>query len=47
MGVVAVATGDPRLSILAIIVLFVAGGVLLLLVNEREGAEHAHALARS
>jgi UMF1 family MFS transporter len=47
MGVVAVATGDPRLSILAIIVLFVVGGVLLLLVNEREGVEHAHALARS
>ena len=46
MGVVSVATGDPRLSILAIIVLFVAGGGLLLAVNEREGVEHAHALAR-
>jgi UMF1 family MFS transporter len=46
MGVVSVATGDPRLSILAIIVLFVAGGALLLVVNERRGVEHAHALAR-
>ncbi len=46
MGVVSVATGDPRLSILAVIVLFVAGGTLLLAVNERDGVEHAHALAR-
>ena len=46
MGVVSVATGDPRLSILAVIVLFLAGGALLLLVNERDGVEHAHALAR-
>ena len=46
MGVVSVATGDPRLSILAIIVLFVAGGGLLLAVNEGEGVEHAHALAQ-
>jgi UMF1 family MFS transporter len=46
MGVVSVTTGDPRLSILAIIVLFVAGGALLLAVNERAGVEHAHALAR-
>ncbi len=46
MGVVSVATGDPRLSILAVIVLFVAGGAVLLAVNEREGVEHAHALAR-
>ena len=47
MGVVSVTTGDPRLSILAVIVLFVAGGGLLLAVNEREGVEHAHALART
>ncbi|NIM26786.1 MAG: MFS transporter [Gammaproteobacteria bacterium] len=46
MGVVSVVTGEPRLSILAVIVLFVAGGALLLAVNEREGVEHAHALAR-
>lgn len=47
MGVVALATGDPRLSILAIIGLFVVGGLLLALVNERDGIEHAHALARA
>ncbi len=46
MGVVSVTTGDPRISILAIIVLFLAGGGLLLAVNERDGIEHAHALAR-
>jgi len=46
IGVVSVTTGDPRLSILAVIVLFVAGGALLLAVNERDGVEHAHALAR-
>jgi hypothetical protein len=27
-------------------VLFAAGGALLLAVNERDGVEHAHALAR-
>jgi UMF1 family MFS transporter len=47
MGVVSITTGDPRLSILAIIVLFVAGGALLLAVNESDGAEHAHALTRT
>ncbi len=46
MGVVSVATGNPRLSILAIIVLFVAGGALLMAVNERDGVERAQALAR-
>src|SRR5262245_48124944 len=34
MGVVGVMTGNPRLSILAIIVLFVAGGALLYFVKE-------------
>ncbi len=34
MGVVSIATGNPRLSILAIIVLFVAGGALLVTVKE-------------
>ena len=34
MGVVGVMTGNPRLSILAIIVLFVAGGALLYFVRE-------------
>lgn len=47
MGVVSITTGDPRISILAIIVLFLAGGGLLLAVNERDGIEHAHALARA
>jgi UMF1 family MFS transporter len=46
MGVVSVTTGNPRLSILAIIVLFVAGGALLMAVNERDGVERAQALAR-
>jgi len=46
MGVVSIATGNPRLSILAIIVLFAAGGLLLLAVNQRDGVEHAHVLAR-
>ncbi len=46
MGVVSIATGNPRLSILAIIVLFVAGGALLVAVNERDGVERAHILAR-
>lgn len=35
MGVVGVITGNPRLSILAIIVLFVAGGALLYFVREQ------------
>ena len=47
VGVASVSTGEPRLSILAIIVLLVIGGALLLAVNEREGVEHAHALARA
>jgi UMF1 family MFS transporter len=46
MGVVSVTTGNPRLSILAIVALFAAGGALLLAVNERDGVEHAHALTR-
>ena len=45
MGVVSVTTGNPRLSILAIIVLFIVGGALLLAVDEREGARRARALA--
>ena len=47
MGVVSVSTGNPRLSILAIVILFVAGGGLLIAVNERDGVEHAHALTRA
>ena len=47
MGAVSITSGDPRLSILAIIILFVAGGALLLTVNEDDGVEHAHALTRT
>jgi MFS transporter, UMF1 family len=46
MGVVSIASGDPRLSILSIIVLLVMGGALLLAVDEGAGVERAHALAR-
>lgn len=46
MGVVSVASGEPRLSILALIVLIAGGGALLLLVDEDRGMEHAHALTR-
>jgi UMF1 family MFS transporter len=41
MGLVAMFTRSPRLSLLAIIVLFVSGAVLLCLVNEEEGARLA------
>ena len=39
-------TGDPRLSLLTIVLLFVGGGALLLLVDEREGARMAKELAQ-
>ena len=42
MGLVSVLTDSPRLSLIAIIGLFVSGGTILCLVNEQEGA----ALAR-
>ena len=42
MGLVSVLTDSPRLSLIAIIGLFVSGGIILCLVNEQEGA----ALAR-
>jgi UMF1 family MFS transporter len=45
MGVVSVTTGNPRLSILAVIVLFVAGGALLLAVDEGDGVRRAEDLA--
>ena len=41
MGWVSIITGNPRLSILAIAVLFVLGLFLLLLVNEQEGRRMA------
>lgn len=41
MGLVGLLTGSPRLSLLAIIGLFVSGAALLCLVNEEEGARLA------
>ena len=41
MAVVSGLTGDPRLAILSIILLFVIGGVLLLFVDESEGGRLA------
>jgi MFS-type transporter involved in bile tolerance (Atg22 family) len=37
-------TGDPRLAILSIIVLFVIGGILLLFVDEAEAQRVAREL---
>jgi UMF1 family MFS transporter len=44
MGLVSSLTGEPRWSILAILVLLVAGGALLMRVDEAEGARVAVAL---
>ncbi len=41
-----VLTGDPRKALLTIVILFVAGGLLLWRVDEREGARMAQELAR-
>jgi UMF1 family MFS transporter len=41
MGLVAVWTGNPRHSILAIIILFLGGGIILYLVDEGEGVRIA------
>jgi len=41
MGLVGMFTGSPRLSLLAIIGLFISGALLLCLVNEEEGAKLA------
>jgi MFS transporter, UMF1 family len=43
MGWVALATESPRLSILSVLVLFVAGAILLALVDEEKGRAQAHA----
>ena len=40
MGWVAVATGDTRLSILSLLVLFIAGGSILLRVDGRAAGPH-------
>jgi MFS transporter, UMF1 family len=38
MGGISILTGSPRLSILSVIILFIAGGILLCFVNEKETA---------
>jgi UMF1 family MFS transporter len=45
VGLASLATGSPRLSLMSIVVLFVAGGLLLYFVDEREGARIARELA--
>ncbi len=47
MGWVGLVSGEPRMGIAAIVVLFVAGGFLLALVNPEEGARRAKALDAS
>lgn len=46
MGWVGVITGNPRIGILSIIVLFISGGILLFFVNEEEGIRMAKALEK-
>jgi len=47
MGLVGVLTGNPRHSILAIVTLFVGGGVILYFVDEGEGGRIARELEQS
>jgi UMF1 family MFS transporter len=47
MGVLSVTTGNPRLSMLALITLFIAGAVLLYFVDEKEGLRMARELERA
>ncbi len=44
VGWVGVLTGNPRIAIFSIIILFIGGGVILYMVDEREGARMARAL---
>ncbi len=44
MGWVAITTGSPRLSILSVLILFVAGAILLALVDEEKGRSQAIAI---
>ena len=44
MGWVAVLTGNPRFGILSIVVLFIAGGICLWFVDEKEGIREAQQL---
>ena len=46
IGSVTLMTGSPRLGILTIIVLFIGGALLLLFVDEQEGARMAQELAK-
>ncbi|QKT02738.1 MFS transporter [Ectothiorhodospiraceae bacterium 2226] len=46
MGALALLLGDPRYAILAVLVLFVAGGTLLWFVDEEEGRRMARELER-
>ena len=47
IGLVSFATGNPRYSILSLLILFVAGGTLLYFVDEKEGARIARELERN
>jgi UMF1 family MFS transporter len=44
VGWVGVLTGNPRIAIFSIIILFIGGGVILYMVDEREGVRMARAL---
>jgi UMF1 family MFS transporter len=44
MGLVGVLTGNPRHALLSIVVLFLAGGIILYFVDEKEGAKIAQEL---
>jgi UMF1 family MFS transporter len=44
VGWVGVLTGNPRIAIFSIIILFISGGVILYMVDEREGERMAKAL---
>jgi UMF1 family MFS transporter len=47
MALVSHLTDSPRLSILSIVILFILGGILLLMVNEQEGIEKAHEMEQN
>jgi UMF1 family MFS transporter len=47
IGLVSFATGNPRYSILSLLILFIAGGTLLYFVDEKEGARIARELERN
>ena len=47
MGGISLLTGNPRLSILSIVVLFVSGGILLYFVDEKKGVHLAQEIKQS